>query len=210
MTAVALQPGEILAAATSLPDNLSAAAIGELTLALGRAPQPSEIAGLVRRGDGRTWLLSHRIPAVSKSELGAFVDTPWSYMGGAGMRFTRAFGPIAEVAQILVDPSSPDAEVRRRERLHEQMQRELHERQERERAEQVAAGAREAEERRRRARASTDFRESDWGPLPPMAKLLYLIALSVDDGTDVASELRRLAGEFSRKGTLPWPERRWW
>jgi len=208
MTAVALPPGEVLAPATTLPDVVSAAAVAALTLALGRAPTPGEMAALVRRGDGRTWLLGHRVPVVSRAELGANADRPWAV--AVGMRFRTEYGPIGEVAAILLDPSSPDAEVARRLALHEEMLRDQAARQAQEEAERRAAGAAQEEERRRRQRASLEFREDAWDRLPRESRVLYSMALDLDGGADPAGVLRRTAAALASRGPIPFPGRRWW
>jgi hypothetical protein len=208
MINVSLLPGEAVVPASMLPDALSATPVADMATAMGKLPAPSDIAGLVRRADGRTWLLAHHEPLVSRDELGANVDRPWVHP--IGLRFKTLYGPIADVAAILNDPNSEHAEVKRRQALHEEMEREAHERRERNLAEQRAAGAAQTEERHRQERARREFRWDAWGPLPVGAKICYAAALAVADGEDLATTLRRLGGELASTDTVPFPERRWW
>jgi hypothetical protein len=204
-------PGEALASATTLPNELSAAAVAELMLEmleLGRAPAPSEIAGLVRRADGRTWLLAHHEPLISRDELGANVDRPWVHP--IGLRFKTLYGKIADVAAILLDPDSGHAEVKRRQALHEEMEREAHERRERNLAEQRAAGAAQVEERRREEQAKRDFDYNRWCQLPREARWLYLVALAADSGKPLAQALRDVADAVARGDAAPFPGAKWW
>jgi hypothetical protein len=209
MTAVALLPGEALAPATVLPDAVSSAAVAELTAALGRPPTPSEISRLHRRSD-LTFVMSYCMPTVDRRELGDFIDRPWAHPIGVGMRSITAWGTIPYVVALMLDPTSGDSEMRRREKLFEEMQRALAARQERETAQRRDQDAADAQERQRRERAKQEFRFTDWGPLSAPAKLAYALALAVDDGKDLAVVLRRLGSELGRTGTIEFPGKKWW
>jgi len=205
---VAVPSYEVLASAVQLPDSVSAGAVAELTHALGRPPGPSELRALMRRDNGRDWVMAYREPILSRAELGANVDQPWR--DPAGMRARTCFASITEAAIVHNDPAGPEAEMRRRDRLHDQFQRDVHDRNVQWEAQHRAEGRAADEERQRQERAKAEFRWQDWGPLPPEAKLAYSLALAIDDGKDLAIELRRLGGELARTKTLSFPARRWW
>jgi hypothetical protein len=182
-------------------------AVHQLAEALGRAPRQSEIARLHRGADGG-FVMAHYAPHVSRRELGPNADTPWRHLSGMGV--STAFASIEDVARMLNDPASLDAEVQRRSDLRAEFTRTTEEQNARDRADAIREDQERRSARIRVEQAAREFRSDDWGRLPPVAKVCFAVALAISDGGDSVAELRRLGAELGRTETIAFPGRRWW
>jgi hypothetical protein len=120
--------------------------------------------------------------------------------------------PIGQAVELLRSPEkNPELELARRRQFLAELNARHARQAEDEHNQQLAAAKRKlnAEE------AAKAFRWDDWAKLVDFQRAFYALGLAVDDGEELASALRRIAGSvqsfFGERATpLPPPSKKWW
>lgn len=86
----------------------------------------------------------------------------------------------------------------------------LEERAREQRAAESAAIAEQERQRRERIQLEEKFKRREWDSLPQDARMMFLLALALEDGGDVIEAVRQLANRLSTGRPLEWPGRAWW